>query len=458
MSGRARLQFRELAFLLVCYRPLAAACDRAIARDATALRVSGLLLAWVMSEEPSIPAHILHALRVGGDAEIVCQWLASEDNEEALTVAMAKAAITHELATEAKLRFVQLALTRGADPNRMCNVNTDPPKLSVCSTLCMVSTQATDLSPRLIDLLLRWGASADWLQARATFPLEDDRTEMHKYSPLACAILYASSYGTRHIAVAHALLRCGATLDDVATITVKDAEGTVVGNRYESIEWVLGEKERREPSLADKADYLALKAFLLSVRAAGGYRSFVIEQRRTCALVRHLALRDRATTRDGVLKFLARTGEQGLFRRVLSFMSPPPLPPPAATPHIRITWVETGEECWFQVKTTTTLMRMFRVYARRLGIPVARLAFSLPGSEVLIEGFQTAADISLVANGSLIHAMLYAEHPVGLREQAAAAAAAAAAAKEWLEDVWTEERFLDAENAEEAAARAAAAE
>ena len=47
---------------------------------------------------------------------------------------------------------------------------------------------------------------------------------------------------------------------------------------------------------------------------------------------------------------------------------------------------------------------------------------------------------------------------MGLREQAAAAAAAAAAAREWLEDVWTEERFLDAENAEEAAARAAAAE
>jgi len=35
-------------------------------------------------------------------------------------------------------------------------------------------------------------------------------------------------------------------------------------------------------------------------------------------------------------------------------------------------------------------------------------------------------------------------------------AAAAAAAREWLEDVWTEDRFLDAENAEEAAARAAA--
>ena len=413
--------------------------------------------------QPSIPAHILHALRVGGNAEAVSQWLASEDNETALTSAMMEAAIDHEhaTATEAKLRFVQLALARGADPNRMCHVNTDPftqlSDVDLFTTLCMVSTQATDLSPRLIDLLIRWGASVDSMgQAMAKFQLEDNRTEIHKYSPLACAILYASSYGTQHVAVAHALLRCGASLDDVAEIRVKDAQGTLLGSRSESIEWVLGEKERREPSLADKAHYLALKAFLLSVRAAGDYRSFVIEQRRTCALVRHLALRDRATTHDCVWKFLARTGERGLFRRVLSFMSPPPLPPPATTLHIRIPWVETGEETLFQLKSTTTLMNVFRVYALRRGLPVARLAFSLPGSEVLIEGFQTVADIGLVANGSLIHAMLYAEHPVGLREQAAAAAAAAAAAREWLEDMWTEERFLDAENAEEAAARAAA--
>ena len=413
--------------------------------------------------QPSIPTHILYALRVGGNAEAVSQWLASEDNELALTAAMMEAAIDHEhaTATEAKLRFVQLALARGADPNRMCNVKTDPftqlADLQLFTTLCMVSTQATDLSPRLIDLLIRWGASADWLQARATFPLEDDRTEIHKYSPLACAILYSSSYGTRHIAVAHALLRCGARLDSVAKITVENDEGDEPEIRYESIEWVLGEKERREPSLADKAHYLALKAFLLSVRAAGGYRSFVIEQRRTYALVRHLALRDRATTRDCVLKFLARTGERGLFRRVLSYLPPPPLPQLATTLNIRMPWVETGEETFFQLKSSTALMKVFRIYALRRGLPVSRLAFSLPGSEVLIEGFQTGADIGL-ESGDVIDAMLYAEHPVGLREQAAAAAAAAAAAREWLEDTWTEERFLDAENAEEAAARAAAAE
>ena len=388
--------------------------------------------------QPSIPAHILYALRVGGDAEAVSQWLASEDGEEVLTSAMAEAAISHEYTTEAKLRFVQLALARGADPNRMCHVNTDPftqlSDVDLFTTLCMVSTQATDLSPRLIDLLIRWGASVDSMgQAMAKFQLEDNRTEIHKYSPLACAILYASSYGTQHVAVAHALLRCGASLDDVAEIRVKDAQGTLLGSRSESIEWVLGEKERREPSLADKAHYLALKAFLLSVRAAGDYRSFVIEQRRTCALVRHLALRDRATTRDCVLKFLARTGERGLFRRVLSYLSPPLPPPTTTTLNISIPWAETGEETFFQIKSRTTLMKLFRAFARRVGLPVGRLAFSLPGSELLIEGFQKPADIGL-ANGSRIDAMPYAEHPAVLRKQAAAAAAvAAAAARQYLE-------------------------
>ena len=411
--------------------------------------------------QPSIPTHILYALRVGGNAEAVSQWLASEDNETALTSAMMEAAIDHEhaTATEAKLRFVQLALARGADPNRMCNVNTDPftqlSKLKVFSTLCMVSTQATDLSPRLIDLLIRWGASADWLQARATFPLEDDRTEIHNYSPLACAILYASSYGTRRIAVAHALLRYGASLDSVAKIKVYDSQGARIARRSESIEWVLGEKERREPSLADKAHYLALKAFLLSVRAAGGYRSFVIEQRRTYALVRHLALRDRATTHDCVLKFLARTGERGLFRRVLSYLSPPP-PQPTTTLNIRVRRVETEEQTFFSMKSTIKLMKVFRAYATRRGVPVDRLVFSLPASpDVLIEGCQTIDDLGL-AEGSVIDATLCHEHPARLREQAAAAAAiAAAAARRYLEDL--EARRVAGAEVEETAARAATA-
>ena len=48
-------------------------------------------------------------------------------------------------------------------------------------------------------------------------------------------------------------------------------------------------------------------------------------ERRRVALMRHLAIRGRATP-DGPLGFLARTGEAGLFRQVLSYLPPRPLP------------------------------------------------------------------------------------------------------------------------------------
>ena len=164
-------------------------------------------------------------------------------------------------------------------------------------------------------------------------------------------------------------------------------------------------------------------------RAAAGYRSFVIKQRRTCALVRHPALRDRATTRDGVLRYLARTGERGLFRRVMSYLPPPPLPPPRVIYTIRVRMVATGEQTFFKIKSTTVLAKVFRAYAKvvggREGHPyTTQWAFSLQTSpDVLIEGWQTGNDLGL-ADGSIIDAMLYAEHPVGLRAAAAAAAAA----------------------------------
>ena len=296
------------------------------------------------------------------------------------------------------------------------------------------------------------------MQARTTFPLEDDRTEFHNYSPLACAILYASSYGTRRIAVAHALLRYGASLDSVAKIKVYDSQGARIGRRSESIEWVLGEKERREPSLADKAHYLALKAFLLSVRAAGDYRSFVIEQRRTCALVRHLALRDRATTQDCVLKFLARTGERGLFRRVLSYLSPPPPPQPTTYLNLRVMWKENGEETFFKlIRSTTPLMRMFRAYAPKASgyleeeVHVTQLVFYLPGSEERIEeGWQTGDDLGL-KDGDTIMCEPYAGSLVSIRDQIVVV-------KQKIALVEADQRYLSAENAEEAVACAAAAE
>ena len=56
----------------------------------------------------------------------------------------------------------------------------------------------------------------------------------------------------------------------------------------------------------------------------------------------------------------------------------------------------------------------------------------------------------------MIDAMLLADHPLGLQEQASAAAAAADAARQYLEHLRADEQFLGAEDAEEAIAHAAA--
>ena len=67
-----------------------------------------------------------------GNAEAIeatSQWLASENNESTLALALVKAA-THRVGSrtrrEAQHRFVQLALERGANPNQMWHVRTDP--------------------------------------------------------------------------------------------------------------------------------------------------------------------------------------------------------------------------------------------------------------------------------------------------------------------------------------------
>ena len=406
---------------------------------------------------------IYDALR-SGDVEAARQLVVSEDLSRDTLINLLWGAAHHAVSAhqhddvETRIRFVRLLLARGADPNCLNDHRTTGAQIHETNLLCEISALAGRFSPRVIDLLITWAASVDHAHvtsSRITKTLENGEKEIYRYSALAYAVTFARQFRPLR-AVAIALLRGGASLDSAARITVKDAQGAVLDGRSESIEWVLGERERREPSLVNNEHYLAFKAFLLSVRAAGGYRSFVIEQRRTCALVRHLALRDRATTRDGVLRFLARTGERGLFRRVMSYLPPPPLPPPRVDYHIRVRNVATEEQTFFRLRSTIKLMKVFRAYATRIfRLPVARLAFSLPGSEVLIEGFQTPTDIGL-KDGDIINATLYEQHPAGLREQAAAAAAAADAARQYLEHLRADERFLGAEDAEEAVAHAAA--
>ena len=349
---------------------------------------------------------IVEALGSGTkETEAAFQWLASEDRKAALNEGMWTAATTDvdHHAAEAKLRFVQLALARGADPNCPCEVNGfgRETENKIFTTLSGVSTQAAYFSPRVIDLLIKRGARVDCTQSKNTKSTYD-RTEICRASPLACAILYAPRFKTQHLAVAHALLRGGASLDSAAMVTVENAKGA--SSRSVPIEWALDQKERQNPFLANNAHYLALKAFLHSVRAAGDYRSFVIEQRRSCALMRHLAIRGRATTHDGPLGFLARTGEAGLFRRVMSYLPPPPPPPrPKRTIVFRVRQPGNHEvnPVYFKIDNRTRLRKVFRAYTTRYPLPNAgQWAFSLPASpDVLIEGTQTADDIGLEDDG-----------------------------------------------------------
>ena len=429
-----------------------------------------LLLESRTMSRKDFPTSVLEALTskvvVVEDIDAARQWLASEDvGECALAWVLGVAAIhaaAHAVqgdrrAYDAKLRFVQLALARGADPNRLFERNDlatagEFHQGSLVSQIALIAGP-----PSLIDLLQMWGAHIGRRASKITKTLENGGKEIYRYSALAYTIRYCSKFRRRLRAVAYALLRCGASLDSAVRFTVVDAQGAQLETRSESIEWVLGERERREPSLASDAHYLAFKAFLLSVRAAGGYRSFVIEQSRTCALMRHLAIRGRATTHDGPLGFLARTGERGLFRRVLSYISLPPLRRPFIPFNITVRGY--GDDVWeiyFKIHTITRLFKLFKAFATRRGVPVARLVFSLPASpDVLIEGCQTSDDLGL-AEGSVIDATLCDEHPARIREKAAAAAAvAAAAARRYLEDL--EARRVAGAEVEETAARAAAA-
>ena len=352
----------------------------------------------------SLDSAIVEALGSGkaNNIEAAFQWLASEDNAPVLTSAMKMAATTGVVghhAAEAKLRFLQLALVRGAKPNSTCEANGLRPETETkeMATLSIVSTEAAYFSPSVIDLLIKRGARVDCTQSKITKSTYE-RTEICRASPLACAILYAPRFTTQHLAVAHALLRGGASLDSAAMITVENANGA--NSRSVPIERVLQKRERRAlDGLANNPKYRALKAFLLSVRAEGDYRSFVIEQRRSCALMRHLAIRDRATTHDGPLGFLARTGEMGLFRRVMSYLPPPPRPKRTFSIRVR----QPGNEAAhvdFKIHNRTRLRKVFRAYSTRQGISLAQLAFSLPASpEVLIEGTQTADDIGLEDDG-----------------------------------------------------------
>ena len=129
---------------------------------------------------PAIPTSVVEALtsEVVEDIDAARLWLASEDVRELILSSLVRIAAVHAVrcdrrASEAKLRFVQLALARGADPNRLSEFNyrASAGQSHEINLLTQISLIAGP--PSLIDLLIRWGANFDHRASIITKTLEN---------------------------------------------------------------------------------------------------------------------------------------------------------------------------------------------------------------------------------------------------------------------------------------------
>ena len=102
------------------------------------------------------------------------------------------------------------------------------------------------------------------------------------------------------------LLRAGASLD---------ACGAGGGNVTAETMWYASSYHVSE----DDEHWVAVKALLDGVRAAGSYKRYMRTPHRNVLAVRGLAQRGKLSTSDPVLNFLARLGDSGVVWYVLSF-------------------------------------------------------------------------------------------------------------------------------------------
>ena len=158
----------------------------------------------------------------------------------------------------------------------------------------------------MIDPLIRWGADIDHRAAKNNHNPGERRNNPQRlkftrlsalaYTIRSCDTVRYGLFRRRHRAVAIALLRGGASLDSAVKYTVVDAQGEFREDQSR-LRWV----PKDAPSWP-AIDYLAFKAFLLSVRAAGGHSERVIEQSsnvRLDAAPRDLAAARRRTISAG---------------------------------------------------------------------------------------------------------------------------------------------------------------
>ena len=146
------------------------------------------------SDEDVITAPANEVLRAvcTGDVEGACQLVASRDlSEDTLTEVLLETALHHTLHhhdIEARIRFVRLLLARGADPNCLNDHRTTAAQIHETNLLCEISALAGRFSPRVIDLLIRWGASVKHTPSKITTTLENGGQEIYRYSALAYVV------------------------------------------------------------------------------------------------------------------------------------------------------------------------------------------------------------------------------------------------------------------------------
>ena len=77
--------------------------------------------------------------------------------------------------------------------------------------------------------------------------------------------------------------------------------------------------QNRETCEQTDPSFVAAKAFMNEVRAAGSYRKWRRLPHKSVARLRSLVVRGRATTSDPALAFILRLGDDGLFWKCLEY-------------------------------------------------------------------------------------------------------------------------------------------
>ena len=104
------------------------------------------------------------------------------------------------------------------------------------------------------------------------------------------------------------LLRAGALLD-----------GVDASNGGESADDILRRREANRHGLAGHEHLKRLRALVAGVRKHGTYKKYMRAPHRDVLAVRGLAQRGKLSTRDPVLHFLARLGDNGVVWHVLEY-------------------------------------------------------------------------------------------------------------------------------------------